>query len=53
MLRIRNYFIAIAVVFAISSAYALVGVQDVKAQESTAYTDLVKEDRGVGRKWRR
>ena len=42
MLRIRNYFIAFAVVFAISSAYALIGIQDAKAQESGAYTDLVK-----------
>ncbi len=41
MLRIRNYFIAFAVVFAISSAYALIGVQDAKAQEA-AYTDLIK-----------
>lgn len=63
MLRIRNYFIAIAVVFAISSAYALIGIQDAKAERVVgsgeaygsggAYTDLVKriealESRGVG-----
>jgi hypothetical protein len=35
MLKIRNYFIAVAVVFAISSAYALIGVQDAKAQEGS------------------
>ncbi|MGR3302657.1 MAG: alginate export family protein [Candidatus Scalindua sp.] len=42
MLRIRNYFIAFAVVFAISSAYALIGAQDAKAQEGAAMTDLIK-----------
>jgi hypothetical protein len=42
MMKIRNYFIAIAVVFAISSAYALIGVQDAKAQESAALGDLIK-----------
>lgn len=41
MLRIRNYFITFAVVFAISAAYALVGMQDAKAQDA-AYTDLIK-----------
>ena len=44
-MRIRNYFIAFAVVFAISSAYALIGVQDAKAQSAgsgAAYTDLIK-----------
>ena len=40
MLRIKNYFIAFAVVFAISSAYALVGVQDAKAD--MALGDLIK-----------
>ena len=35
MLKIRNYFITIAVVFAISSACALIGMQDVKAQEGS------------------
>ena len=42
MLRIRNYFIAFAVVFAISSAYALIGAQDAKAQEGVAMSDLIK-----------
>ena len=42
MRRIRNYFITFAVVFAISSAYALIGVQDAKAQESAALGDLIK-----------
>ena len=42
MLRIRNYFIAFAVVFAISSAYAVIGVQDAKAQEGAALGDLIK-----------
>jgi hypothetical protein len=45
MLKIRNYFIAIAVVFAISTAYALIGVQDAKAEAAgsgAAYTDLIK-----------
>lgn len=45
MLKIRNYFIVFAVVVAISSAYALVGVQDAKAQAAgsgAAYTDLIK-----------
>ncbi len=41
MLRIRNYFIAFAVVFAISSAYALIGVQDAKASNA-ALGDLIK-----------
>ena len=40
MLRIRNYFITVAVVFAISSAYAVVGVQDAKAQSTMG--DLIK-----------
>ena len=40
MLRIRNYFIAFAVVFAISSAYALIGTQDAKAQSTMG--DLIK-----------
>ncbi|MGR3173313.1 MAG: alginate export family protein [Candidatus Scalindua sp.] len=53
MLRIRNYFIAFAVVFAISSAYALIGVQDAKAQEGVAMSDLIKriealESKGAG-----
>jgi len=39
MLKIRSYFIAFAVVFAISSAYTLVGIQDANAQ---AYDDLLK-----------
>jgi hypothetical protein len=42
MMKIRNYFIAFAVVFAISSAYALIGAQDAKAQESAALGDLIK-----------
>ena len=45
MLRVRNYFIAFAVVFAISSAYALIGIQDAKAQAAgsgVAYADLIK-----------
>jgi len=40
VLRIRNYFIAFAVVFAISSAYAVVGVRDAKAQSTMG--DLIK-----------
>lgn len=40
MLKIRNYFIAFAVVFAISSAYALIGIQDAKAQSTMG--DLIK-----------
>ena len=40
MMKIRNYFIAFAVVFAISSAYALIGVQDAKAQSTMG--DLIK-----------
>jgi hypothetical protein len=40
MLRIRNYFITSAVVFAISSAYAVIGVQDVKAQSTMG--DLIQ-----------
>ena len=40
MLRIRNYFIAFAVVFAISSAYAVIGVQDAKAQSTMG--DLIQ-----------
>ena len=51
MLRIRNYFIAFAVVFAISSAYAVIGVQDAKAQSTMG--DLIKriealESKGAG-----
>jgi len=42
MTKIRNYFIIFASVFAISSACALVGVQDVKAQEGPALADLIK-----------
>ena len=42
MTKIRNYFIIFASVFAISSACALVGVRDVKAQESPALSDLIK-----------
>ena len=42
MTRIRNYFIVFASVFAISSACALVGVQDVKAQEGPALSGLIK-----------
>ena len=42
MMKIRNYFIIAASVFAISSACALVGVRDVKAQEGPALTDLIK-----------
>ena len=42
MTKIRNYFIIFASVFAISSACALVGVQDVKAQEGPALSDLIK-----------
>ncbi len=41
MTKIRNYFIVLASVFAISSACALVGVQDVKAAEP-AMSDLIK-----------
>jgi len=53
MLRIRNYFIVFAVVFAISSAYALIGMQDAKAQEGAALGDLIKriealESKGAG-----
>src|SRR3990172_8154565 len=56
MLKIRNYFIVAAVVFAISSAYTLVGIQDAKAEAAgsgAAYTDLIKriealEANGVG-----
>ena len=40
MLRIRNYFIMVAVVFAISSAYAVIGVQDAKAQSTMG--DLIQ-----------
>jgi len=40
MLRRRNYFIAFAVVFAISSAYAVIGAQDAKAQSTMG--DLIK-----------
>jgi hypothetical protein len=40
MMKIRNYFIAFAVVFAISSAYALIGVQDAKAQSTMG--DLIQ-----------
>ena len=40
MLRIRNYFITFAVVFAISSAYTVVSVQDAKAQSTMG--DLIK-----------
>ncbi len=40
MLRIRNYFIASAVVFAISSASAVIGVQDAKAQSTMG--DLIQ-----------
>jgi hypothetical protein len=40
MLRIRNYFIVFVVVFAISSAYAVIGVQDAKAQSTMG--DLIK-----------
>ena len=40
MLRIRNYFITFAVVFAISSAYALIGTQDAKAQSTMG--DLIQ-----------
>ncbi len=40
MLKIRNYFIAFAVVFAISSVYALIGAQDAKAQSTMG--DLIK-----------
>ncbi len=42
MTKIRNYFIIAAAVFAISSAYALVGAKDVKAQEGPALSDLIK-----------
>ncbi len=42
MMRIRNYFIAFASVFAILSACALVGVRDVKAQEDVALDSLIK-----------
>ncbi len=42
MTKIRNYFIIFASVFAISSACALVGVQDVKAQEGAALSDIIK-----------
>jgi len=41
-MKIRNYFITFAVVFAISSAYALIGIQDAKAQEGAALGDLIK-----------
>ena len=40
MLRIRNYFIVFVVVFAISSAYAVIGVQDANAQSTMG--DLIK-----------
>lgn len=40
MLRIRNYFIVFVVVFAISSTYAVIGVQDAKAQSTMG--DLIK-----------
>lgn len=45
MLKIRNYFIVFAVAFAISTAYATIGIQDAKAQAAgsgAAYTDLIK-----------
>ena len=42
MMKIRNYFIIAVSVFAITSACALVGVKDVKAQEGPALTDLIK-----------
>jgi hypothetical protein len=42
MMKIRNYFIIAVSVFAITSACALVGVRDVKAQESQSLTDLIK-----------
>lgn len=45
MLKIRNCFIVYAVAFAISTAYALIGIQDAKAQAAgsgAAYTDLIK-----------
>jgi hypothetical protein len=41
MRKIRNYFIVLASVFAITSACALVGVQDVKADDA-AMSDLIK-----------
>ena len=41
MTKIRNYFIIMASVFAITSACALVGVQDVKADDA-AMSDLIK-----------
>jgi hypothetical protein len=41
MTKIRNYFIVLASVFAISSACALVGVQDVKADD-VAMSNLIK-----------
>ena len=40
MTKIRNYFIIMAVVFAITSACALVGVKDVKAAERHCPTSL-------------
>ena len=40
MMRIKNYFIIFAAVFAITSACAFVGTQDVKAQDSMS--DLIK-----------
>ena len=40
MMRFRNYFIIFASVFAITAACALVGMQDVKAQDSMS--DLIK-----------
>lgn len=45
MLKIRSYFIVFAVAFAISTAYAMIGIQDAKAQAAdsgAAYTDLIK-----------
>ncbi len=42
MTKIRNYFIIFAFVFAVLSACALVGSKDVKAQESSSLSNLVK-----------
>ena len=42
MMKIRNYFIVFASVFAISSMCALVGARDVKAQESESMSSLIK-----------
>jgi hypothetical protein len=41
MVKFRNYFIVFASVFAITAACALVGMQDVKAQEGSM-SDLIK-----------